>query len=164
MEDIARPLNKRGQRAAVLIGTWLAEERIRPALILCSSAKRTRDTLDLLQEAIGPHVPIHIEPSLYLADAPTLLARLRRLPREIPSVLLIAHNPGLQELVAELAKSPGAAGADSRERLHKKFPTAALARFRLKSEDWRLLATDAPSGMVKLMKVVTPALLGGGKD
>ena len=163
MEDIARPLNKRGHRAAGLIGSWLADEGVRPAVVLCSSARRTRDTLDHLQEAIGPHVPIHIEPGLYLADAPALLARLRRLPRDVPSVLMIGHNPGLQELVVELAAAPGAAATDSRQRLEKKFPTAALARFRIKSEDWRTLGTDS-SGTIKLLKVITPAQLGAGKD
>lgn len=158
MEDIARPLNKRGYRAAVLIGKWLGDEGIRPALVLCSSARRARETLDGLHDAIGPHVPIHIEPDLYLADAPSLLARLRRLSRDLPSVLLIGHNPGMQELVTELAD------AASRERLSKKFPTAALARFRLKSEDWRSLAPNAPSGTVKLLKVITPAQLGDGKN
>ncbi len=158
MEDIARPLNKRGRRAAVLIGKWLADEGIRPGLVLCSSARRTRETLDLILEAIGPQVPIHIEPDLYLADASSLLARLRRLPRDVPSVLLIGHNPGLQELVSELADSA------SRERLAKKFPTAALARFRLKSEDWRALSPNAASGTVTLLKVITPAQLGDGKN
>lgn len=158
MEDIDRPLNKRGQRAAVLMGKWLAEEGIHPALVLCSSARRARETLDRLDDAIGPHVPIHIEPSLYLADAPSLLGRLRRLPRDLPSVLLIGHNPGMQELVAELAD------AASRERLSKKFPTAALARFRLKSDDWRSLGADAPSDTLKLLKVITPGQLGGGKE
>jgi phosphohistidine phosphatase len=140
------------------MGKWLSDEGIRPAVVLCSSARRTRETLDLIQDAIGPQVPIHIEPELYLADAPGLLARLHRLPRDVPSVLLIAHNPGLQELACELAD------AASRERLTRKFPTAALARFRLNSEDWRSLAANAPSGTVKLLKVITPAQLGGGKE
>ncbi len=163
-EDIARPLNRRGQRSAKLIAKWLADEGIRPALVLCSSAQRTRETLDLLAEALGRQVPIHIEPELYLADASALLARLRRIPREIPSVLVIAHNPGLQELVAELADAAGAASGATRDRIDRKFPTAALARFRLKLDDWRTLSLDAPSGMIKLLTVITPADLGGGKD
>jgi len=164
MEDIARPLNKRGQKSAKLLGRWLEQESVRPALVLCSSSRRTRETLDLIHDAIGSRVPIRIEPDLYLADAPTILARLRKLPREVPSVLVIAHNPGLQEFVAELAAAAGAASAASRERLDKKFPTAALARFRLKLEDWRMLTADAPAGTVKLLGVITPADLGAGKD
>jgi phosphohistidine phosphatase len=164
MEDVARPLNKRGRRAAALIARWMVDEELRPALVLCSSARRTRETLDLLHQALGNRVPVHIEPGLYLADAATLLARLRKLPREVPSALLIGHNPGLQDLVVELADAAGAAPADLRARLHRKFPTAALARFRVMGDDWTALSPDAASGTVKLMKVMTPALLGDTKD
>ena len=164
MEDAARPLNKRGRKAAAAIAKWLEKEGLRPSLVLCSTAKRTRETLELLHDALGARVPIQIEPGLYLADAASLLARLRHIPREVPSVLLIAHNPRLQELVAELAAAPGAAAADTSARLHKKFPTGALARFRLKLDDWRSLSADASAGTVKLLKVITPAQLGAGKD
>lgn len=164
MEDTARPLNKRGRKGAAAIGRWLAEEDLRPSLVLCSTARRARETLELLQDALGDRLPIQLEPGLYLADAATLLTRLRHLPREVPSVLLIGHNPGLQELVAELAAAPGAAAAGTRARLHKKFPTAALARFRLKLDDWRSLSTDVPSGTIKLLKVISPAQLGVGKE
>lgn len=164
MEDTARPLNKRGRKGAAAIAHWLESEGLRPGLVLCSTARRTRETLELLQDALGDRVPIQLEPSLYLADAATLLTRLRHLAREVPSVLVIAHNPGLQELVAELAAAPGAAAAGTRARLHKKFPTAALARFRLKLDDWRALSTDAPPGTIKLLKVISPAQLGVDKE
>ena len=164
MEDEARPLNKRGRKAAAAISKWLEDEGLRPSLVLCSTAKRTRETLELLEGALGGRVPIQLEPALYLADAASLLARLRHIPREVPSVLVVAHNPGLQELVAELAAAPGAAASNTRARLHKKFPTAALARFRLKLDEWRSLSPDAPSGTIKLLKVITPAQLGAGKD
>ncbi len=164
MEDAARPLSKRGRRAAAAIGKWLEDEGLRPSLVLCSTAKRTRETLDLLHGALGARVPIRLEPGLYLADAATLLARLQHIARDVPSVLVIAHNPGLQELVEELAAAPGAASADIQARLHKKFPTAALARFRLKIDDWKLLSPDAGSGTIKLIKVISPAQLDAGKD
>lgn len=146
------------------VGKWLVEEGLRPSLVLCSSARRTRETLDLLHDALGARVPIQIEPGLYLADAATLLARLRHVPPEVPSVLLIGHNPGLQELVAELTEAPGAASAEARARLRRKFPTGALARFRLKLDDWKMLSRDARAGAIKLLKVVTPAQLGVGKE
>ncbi|HTY70749.1 MAG TPA: histidine phosphatase family protein [Alphaproteobacteria bacterium] len=164
MEDAARPLNKRGRKGAAAIGTWMEEEGLRPSLVLCSSARRTRETLELLHGALGARVPIQIEPGLYLADTASLLARLRHIPREVPSALVIAHNPGLQELVAELAAAPGAASTGTRARLHRKFPTAALARFRLKLDDWGSLSPDAPAGTIKLLKVISPAQLGVGKD
>ena len=153
--DVQRPLNRRGRRAAVRMGQFLNETGLRPALILCSSAKRTRETLDLIADALG-HVPIQIEPGLYLADPATLLARLRQIPANVPSVMVIAHNPGLQELATELAGAPGAATPEDRTQLQRKFPTAALARFRLKIADWKSLSTDAAPGKIKLLAVVTP--------
>lgn len=164
MDDVARPLNKRGRRAAAAVGHWLEEQGLRPSLVLCSTARRTHETLELLHGALGARVPIHLEPGLYLADAAALLARLQHIPGDVPSVLVIAHNPGLQELVAEFADAPGAAAPHTRARLHKKFPTAALARFRVKIDDWKSLSADAPAGTIKLQKVITPAQLGAGKD
>jgi phosphohistidine phosphatase len=156
-EDFDRPLNRRGRRAAIQIGKWLADQGIQPKLILCSASRRTRETLDLLQDGLGARIPLHIEPGLYLADAPALLARVRQVDAAVPSVLVIAHNPGMHELASELADAPGAADTLLRARLHQKFPTAALARFRLKLDDWRRLSTDAESGAVKLLTLVTPA-------
>ena len=164
MDDAARPLNKRGRRAAAAIGQWLEDEGIRPGIVLCSTARRTRETLELIHDALGARVPVHLEPGLYLADAATLLARLHRIAAEVPSVLVIAHNPGLQELVEELAGAPGAAAPEARARLRKKFPTAALARFRLKIDEWKSLSPDGTAGTIKLMKVISPAQLGVGKE
>lgn len=150
-------MNKRGRRAAADMGTWLADQGLQPKLVLCSSARRTRETLDLLHEALGARVPMNIEPGLYLADAATLLARLQRVDATVPSVLVIAHNPGLQELACELANAPDAADPATRARLRQKFPTAALARFRLKLADWHHLAPDTGDGAVKLLSLVSPS-------
>ena len=143
------------------MGQFLAETGLRPALVLCSSAKRARETLDRISDALGPHVPIQIEPGLYLVDAATLMARLRVIPAGVPSVLVIAHNPGLQDLAAELAAAPGAASPDDRARLQRKFPTAAMARFRLRIADWKSLSSDPAAETVKLLAVVTPRDLAG---
>ncbi len=158
-DDFDRPLSPRGRRAAAAMSTWLAAQDYRPALVLCSASRRTRETLDAIQEALGPRVPLHIEPDLYLADSPALLARLRQVGDDVPSVLLIGHNPGLQELACQLADAPGAASPDLRARLRRKFPTAALARFRLKIDAWRLLASSAAAGTAKLLTLMTPAEL-----
>lgn len=160
MADEARPLNKRGRRAAAAVGRWLADQGIHPSLVLCSTARRSRETLELIHDAFGAKVPIQLEPGLYLADAASLLARLQRLPRDVPSVLLIGHNPGLHELAGELAHAEGAAASEVRERLDKKFPTAALGRFRLKIDDWKSLSPDAPAGIIKFLGMITPKELG----
>jgi phosphohistidine phosphatase len=161
VDDFDRPLNKRGRRAAAAMAKYLEHEGLRPALILCSAARRTRETLDFLLETFGTRVPLHIEPKLYLADAATIFARLRRVAADVPSVLVIGHNPGLQELALELAEAAGRDAEALRERIERKFPTAALARFRLKLGSWGELTADALPGAVKILGFVTPADLPG---
>lgn len=156
-DDFDRPLNKRGRRAAASMARYLDAEGLRPGLVLCSAAQRTRETLEFLIASLGPRLPLHIEPKLYLADAATLFARLRRVPADIASVLVLAHNPGLQELALELAEAAGAEGDALRERMERKFPTAALARFRLKIDSWADLTADRLPGAVKILGFTIPA-------
>lgn len=163
MDDFDRPLNKRGRRAAAAMARHLASEGLRPALVLCSAARRTRETLDFVLEALGARLPLHIEPRLYLADAATLFARLRRIPDDVPSVLVIGHNPGLQELALELADAAGADGTAHAGRMEQKFPTAALARFRLKIDRWADLSAGRLGGAVRILGYEIPADLPGGE-
>lgn len=159
MPDIDRPLNKRGRRSGAVLAGWLAQHGPRPTLVLCSTARRTRETLELLYDALGPRTTVSLEPGLYLADAPALLDRLRQLDNAVPSVLLIAHNPGLQELAVTLAGAPGAASAEARAALERKYPTAALVRFGIKGRSWSALSAQAPAGTIKLLEFMTPARL-----
>jgi phosphohistidine phosphatase len=116
LADHDRPLTSRGRRAAKAIGRHLRDQGIEPELVLCSSATRARETL----ERIG--CAALIEPELYGAGAGALLARLHEVPAAVASVMLIGHNPGLQQLALLLARP----GPGLRE-LEAKFPTAALA-------------------------------------
>jgi len=117
--DAARPLLKRGRKAAAAMGELLGGLEARPELILCSPSVRTRETLDLVLPALDPAPDIAIENELYLAPAAALLDRLRRVPDKTGCVLLIGHNPGIHELAARLATDD--------EELRQNFPTAALA-------------------------------------
>ena len=95
LDDHDRPLAPRGKRASKAIGRYLRDRDVTPELVLCSSAKRARQTL----ERLGPAgLDARIEPELYGAGANTLLARLREVPDEVASVMLIGHNPGMQQL------------------------------------------------------------------
>lgn len=120
LADHERPLAPRGRRACKKLAKHLRREGIRPDLVLCSSSRRTRETLELIRSALKGAV-IEIEDGLYAADSDRLLARLRELPETAGSVLVIGHNPGLQDLALTLA--PGSA------ELAEKFPTGALASF-----------------------------------
>jgi phosphohistidine phosphatase len=113
-----RPLAARGLRATALLAAYLDREHIRPELILCSTARRARDTLE---RVVPPEArkagTILIEPGLYGASAAELIERLRRVPAGAASAMLIGHNPSLQALVATLA----------RDRVRDRFPTGTLA-------------------------------------
>ncbi len=126
LDDQDRPLAPRGCRAAKKIGIYLHREGIEPDLILCSSAARARQTFDLLH--LGPKAEVLFEDGLYGASAGTLLARLRQVTDTAGSVLVIGHNPGVEDLAATLA------GDD--EGLVQKFPTAALADLRVPIAAW----------------------------
>jgi len=134
LADHERPLAPRGQRAAKAIATHIAAEGIEPALVLCSSAVRTRETLDRITPALGSP-EVEVEDGLYGAGAGALLERLRRVPDSVSSVMMIGHNPGIEELALELAGS-----GDDIERVERKYPTAALATLTVPGDSWPELA------------------------
>lgn len=117
--DAARPLVKRGRKAAKAMAEFLRGLKPTPELILCSPAARTRETLEIMLTALQPTPAVNFEDRLYLASAERLFERLRGLPPKTQSVLLIGHNPGLHELTARLVADPSPLAAG--------FPTAALA-------------------------------------
>jgi len=140
--DIDRPLAPRGRRAAPLMGGYLRAHDLEPDLVLCSTARRARETLDGVLTALASKPEISYLKTLYLAPPSRMLAILRRQSPAHGRVLLIAHNPGMQTLALDLTgtRRPAPAAADARE-MAAKFPTAALARFRV--ADWQSLAAGA---------------------
>jgi phosphohistidine phosphatase len=122
LADHDRPLAPRGRRAAKAMSSFMSEQGISPALVLCSSALRARQTLDGVAPALAPSADVRTEPELYEAGAGGLLERLRRIPAEVPSTMLVGHNPAIERLALDLA----AAGPDLAD-LARKYPTGALA-------------------------------------
>jgi phosphohistidine phosphatase len=143
LSDHDRPLAPRGRRAARRIGRHLRDEGIAVSEVLCSSALRARQTLELVQ----PSGEIRIERGLYGASADELLGRLRAVPEGVDAVMLIGHNPAIQDLAVGLAGSP-------EELASTKFPTGALATLRLlggwSTLDW---------AQAELLAFVTPKAL-----
>jgi phosphohistidine phosphatase len=146
--DVERPLAPRGRRAARAMAEHLLREGIRPALILCSPAERTRETLELVAPAM-PGVPTLVEQELYGASNEDLLLRLRELPATVPSVLLIGHNPAVQALAVALA---GSGEREALIRLTAKMPTGALTTLQAPVSAWR----DLGPGRAELVAFVTP--------
>ena len=123
LDDHERPLAPRGRRAVKLLGKHMRSHGIQPDQVLCSPARRTRETLD----GAAPGGETLIEPELYYASAAEILERLRRVPDEVDSVMVIGHNPAMQSLVLKLAvREPTADGSNALE-VQRKFPTGALA-------------------------------------
>jgi phosphohistidine phosphatase len=122
LADIDRPLAPRGEKAARAIARYLLEKRLRPELVLCSTSRRTRQTFEAIAPSLGRDVAVEYEQELYGASADELLGRIRIVPPEVATLLVLGHNPGLEDLALLLAGR--GAGLD---RLREKFPTAALA-------------------------------------
>src|SRR3990172_10772601 len=117
-QDEDRPLAPRGERAAARMGEHLGALDIRPELVLCSSALRARQTLARVLPGLGTALEVRIEQTMYTFDADVLLERLRDVSPEVSSVLLVGHNPALQDLAVRLADR-----SDRLDELALKFPT-----------------------------------------
>ena len=121
LEDHDRPLAKRGRKALPPLREHLEGLELHPDLVRCSSALRTRQTLDGIRPALGGNARIEVDSALYGASAQQLLTELRRLDDRVNTVFLIGHNPGAAELVELLADS------GKRKAAIDSFPTAAVA-------------------------------------
>jgi phosphohistidine phosphatase len=150
LPDEGRPLAPRGERAADRMRDYLAASGIGPELVLCSSALRARQTLARLLPAVGTELDIRIEPALYTFDADVLLERLSRIPSDVDSVLLVGHNPAMQDLAMRLAGH-----GDALPELEKKYPTAGLAEIAFVEGGWNGLA-----GRGELVRFIVPRDLG----
>jgi phosphohistidine phosphatase len=146
LPDEDRPLAPRGRRASKVIADYLERARISPALVLCSSSTRTRQTLDTIAQGIGDAVDVRIERELYDASQADLLARLRSISESAESVMLIGHDPAIHELTVALPRE-----TPELDRVRRKFPTAAIATLTFEGA-WRDLAPAS----AELRAFVTP--------
>jgi phosphohistidine phosphatase len=133
LEDWDRPLNERGLREAPLMGKLMRKKDLLPDLVLCSNAKRARATLDLAAEASGYNGEIRLLPELYAAPPETYLKALSTLPDHYARVMVVGHNPGLEDLLHGLTGQVQA------------LPTAALAQIEIPIDSWAN-ATGWPKG------------------
>ena len=123
VSDQDRILNERGRDAADLIGQKLAAAGFAPDAVLCSTAQRTRETLSRVMEAGGFDWQPQFEQSLYGASASTLLATVRAAPPSASCILLVCHNPGIQDLALILSED---SGGDRRRLIQRKVPAGAF--------------------------------------
>lgn len=124
MPDFERPLNGRGLRAALQMGKLLRANNFEPDLIISSPATRARDTAELVKDAAQFAASIQFEPRIYEASLTDLLEIISQTPSKCGALLLVGHNPGLENLVECLT-------GEMRE-----MPTAAIAEIDLEINAW----------------------------
>lgn len=132
--DFDRPLNKRGQRAAVTVGRHMRDVQLSFDHVVASPAVRIVETVEQVETGYGSALAPAWDRRIYLASASSLLDVVHELPDGADHVLLIGHNPGLEDLILMLI--PDRAGDELRDSVEEKFPTAALAVMTFDVDQW----------------------------
>ena len=146
-DDFDRPLSGRGRRDAPRVGVWLKHAGLVPDQVLSSPARRARQTASAVCKALGiPKAAITWDPAIYEASRAGLLGVLAGCPPTADRVLLIGHNPGLEDLLLYLTNEPPPPTPDG-----KLLTTAALARLAM-PDDWQ----GALAGTAALLTLVRP--------
>lgn len=127
LDDFRRPLADRGRSAAERLGRELLARGWLPERALVSPALRARTTWELVLAELPGAVPADFPASLYNASAESVLSEIQRAPKPVKTLLVVGHNPGLEDLARLLAGENSE--AEALRRLGEKFPTGALARF-----------------------------------
>ncbi|MGO4336012.1 histidine phosphatase family protein [Labrys sp. KB_33_2] len=135
VSDHERPLAPRGQRDAPRMGREIARRSLLPDHVIASTARRTRETLTLIEGSLGPHT-LHFERAIYEAPPEAILRVIRTVAPEIGTLLVVGHNPGLEQVAAFLTRGAGTVA----DPLSGKFPTAALAVLDFEIDDWNEIA------------------------
>ena len=152
LADSERPLAPRGEKSAGTMGAQLVKRKLTPDRVLCSTAKRSRETWNGIRPLLANPPEEVFEPDLYLAEPATLQGRITQTPARVSTLLVIGHNPGLQLYAAALAAR---IDPDLAESIRAKFPTAALLAVGFAGEEWASLTT-AP---LQLLAFDTPRQL-----
>lgn len=149
LTDHDRPLAPRGRKAAPRMGAYLRHDGLIPGLVLCSTALRARQTWALVAPSLPPGIRVEFRKELYDADAGNFLDILRHCPDDAETVMLIGHNPALEDCAARLA---GGGDPAALKRMASKYPTAALAEIAFDAKRWR----DVEAGTGRLVDFVRP--------
>ncbi len=151
IEDFGRTLMLSGMQDGAGVARWLRKNDYRPDLILCSASARTTQTAELVLQEMD--CEIVYRDTLYLAEAPRIVAAVRGAPAKVAGLMVVGHNPGLEAAATQLAREPVRRKERARhEALEEKFPTSALAILDFDVNRWR----DVALGSGKLVDFVRP--------
>jgi phosphohistidine phosphatase len=151
--DFDRPLNARGRKAARAMGREMRRLGLGFDLVLASPAVRVTETLTELAQGYGAAVETSFDETIYLAPVETLLALVRATDDSDGRLLLVGHNPGMEQLALLLSGA-----GPLRDEVAAKYPTGALAEIALDTNHWR----DARPGEGRLDRFIRPRELGEG--
>ncbi|MFK7793069.1 MAG: histidine phosphatase family protein [Devosiaceae bacterium] len=148
LDDIERPLNGRGRRAASAMAPLVAAWQ--PQWIGCSIAQRTRETLAPIVQELTTPCEMTLSANLYDSNEAAYLRQIRSIPGSVNRALIIGHNPTLEDLLQALV---GAAEPDALARLSEKLPTGTLITLECPIARW----SELTSGCAHLVDVIRPA-------
>lgn len=140
LPDHERPLNKRGKHDAPRVGKLLREEGLVPDVILSSTARRARETAERVIETSGFEGNLLLIPEFYHGSYEAMLELLREVPEDADNVMVVGHNPELEEFIQELADE------------YARLPTAALAKVELPIQKWSELRETVTGKLVKVWR------------
>ncbi len=156
-DDRDRKLTARGYNDAPKIAAYMARHALIPERAIVSPARRARETWDLIAAGIRPAPRPTYDERLYDATSQAILDIVRKCGRDVSTVLVVGHNPGLHELAVSLVAT---GEVDTRQRLNEKFPTSALAVIDFALDDWSRLHPQAG----RLDHFVSPRFLASAID
>ncbi|MBI9044203.1 MAG: histidine phosphatase family protein [Anaerolineaceae bacterium] len=138
LKDFDRPLKKRGVKNSTDMGKFLKKKKLLPEKILCSSAVRARQTVELLIDSSDYEGEVEYLESLYMAEPSSIMKLLVDLPNDLEHVMVVGHNPGLEYLLQILSNEVEA------------MPTAAVAHINIKIDKWKSLEDDSKAKLINL--------------
>ena len=150
LRDFDRPLNKRGRTGAALMGLHIRDQGPVWERIIASPAVRVTQTIDLAGDAAGQTPKVNWDRRIYLASSPTLMDLLREVEGDPASILMVGHNPGLEDLIFDLV--PDDRTSPLRDEVEEKFPTATYAVLELAIDHWH----DIDDGCARLVHLKRP--------
>jgi phosphohistidine phosphatase len=148
--DMDRPLNSRGESAAKVMGRYMADNALVPDVVLCSPARRAMQTWEIAAKQVSSPPATRVEPDIYnFGDGQMLLQCLRTGAGKARSILIVGHNPSIENLANMLV---GQGDSKLRAQMSEKYPTATLAVITFSIDDWKALT----EGTGTLQRFVRP--------
>jgi phosphohistidine phosphatase len=148
--DFDRPLNARGRKGAALMGRHVRDHGVKWERMIASPAIRCAETIEIASEAIGRPVAVNWDRRIYLASGVTLADLLREQSGDPASILMVGHNPGLEDLIFDLVPDDGS--SPLRDVVEEKFPTASFAVLELDIDRW----ADLKDSCARLVHLTRP--------